>query len=240
MSTSQTLRKLGRKVSTVSERADVLRTKKFLSTGIHQIDILLGGGFPAGQISEIVGGVSGGKTSLLFMALAKAVEQRELIVYVDVFDSLDPHSAREAGICFDRLLWLRCNGSSADRRIAQAIKALDILARSDSFGVVVLDVEPTLLVSADRINSVQKLPFHIWFRLKQIIRGKKTVLLLTGRRPCSGSAAAVVIGANRKGVRWSSQSGDSPAHTDILRGIFTHITLLRGKKHGHVQVYCGL
>src|SRR5688500_4039881 len=56
------------------------------STGVTALDARLGGGFPRGQISEVVGGRSTGRASVLLHMLAAATARREIVALVDVLD----------------------------------------------------------------------------------------------------------------------------------------------------------
>jgi hypothetical protein len=77
-------------------------------TGLADLDALLGGGLPRGEISEIVGPASSGCTRLVLAVLAEATQAGEVAAYIDATDCLDPRSAEQAGIVLDRLLWVRC------------------------------------------------------------------------------------------------------------------------------------
>src|SRR5580765_3850035 len=77
------------------------------ATGITSLDAHLGGGFPRGQVSELIGPRSSGRTSLLLQALAAATSRGELTAVVDVLDMFDVESAIEAGIDLNRVLWIR-------------------------------------------------------------------------------------------------------------------------------------
>ncbi len=82
------------------------------STGLVNLDALLGGGIPRGQITELVGPGSSGRTSVTFAIVAEATERGEVAAYIDATDSLDPRSAQRAGIALDRLLWVRCGAAT--------------------------------------------------------------------------------------------------------------------------------
>ena len=67
----------------------------------------LRGGIPRGQLSEIHGPVSSGRTSLAWGALAAATARGEWGALIDTFDRFDPERAAEAGLTLSRLLWVR-------------------------------------------------------------------------------------------------------------------------------------
>jgi len=99
---------------------------RLASTGIPAFDGPAGG-FPRGQISEIVGAVSSGRTSLLTSCLAEATRRGELVALVDALDRFDPASAAAAGVCLDRLLWIRGDEGDRTRVVGRAIKALNLV-----------------------------------------------------------------------------------------------------------------
>lgn len=197
----------------------------FLPTGIEELDVLLDGGIPRGQISEITGALTAGKTSLLLTILAQATQQKEVVAYIDAFDALDPHCAAQAGIDLQRLLWIRCANSSEEI----PLKATDLLARAGGFGVIVLD-----LAGLESKKGFGKIPFNAWFRVRRMIEGTRTALLVLEDKPTAGSAAATVIALRRTASHWSTPSGC------LFRGIYFEAQLVRGKSHGHVSFYSHL
>ncbi len=78
------------------------------ATGFAELDALLGGGIPRGQITELVGKASSGCTSVVLSLLAEATARQEVAAYIDAADCFDPPSAERAGVKLDRLLWVRC------------------------------------------------------------------------------------------------------------------------------------
>jgi recombination protein RecA len=77
-----------------------------MATGVSEIDLLLGGGFPIGGITELTGLASSGRTSIAFSLLAQASVD-SACAYVDADDSVDPKSAAASGLSLDNLLWVR-------------------------------------------------------------------------------------------------------------------------------------
>lgn len=199
----------------------------FLSTGIKELDFLMEGGIPRGQISEITGAPTAGKTSLLWTILAQATQQKEVVAYIDAFDALDPSCAANAGVDLQRLLWIRWAHSSGET----PLKAADLLARAGGFGVIVLDLAN---VRGEPKKSFGKIPFNAWFRVRRMIEGTRTALLVLEDKPTAGSAAATVISLRRTSSHWSTPSGC------LFRGIYFEVQLVRGKSHGHVSLYSHL
>ena len=76
-------------------------------TALAGLDAGLHGGLPRGQLSEIAGSRSSGRTTLLLQVLAAATRRGEIAALVDTFDRLDLASVVSAGIALNRLLWIR-------------------------------------------------------------------------------------------------------------------------------------
>jgi recombination protein RecA len=93
--------------------AFTLRTRQapeLLPTGTPELDALLGGGIPRGNITEITGASTTGRTSLTLSILARATGQGAVCAWVDVQDAFDPETASAYGVQLERLLWLRAGG----------------------------------------------------------------------------------------------------------------------------------
>ncbi len=207
----------------------------FLPTGIEHLDRLLHGGIPRGKITEIVGARGSGKTSLLFSILAQTTSNGEIVAYVDSHDSLDPSFAEKAGIDLRHLLWIRCPNST--QWLQKAFKAADILARAGGYSVLALDLEPPYRSS----RTAQQISFSSWYRLKRIIEGTPTLLLVLDEETSTGSASSIVISLQRRQIQWKSTTRDSDrsapckwAH--LFQGIWSEVHLVRGKQ-GHAKVY---
>src|SRR5258706_15575076 len=104
-------------------------------SGVTALDAGLSGGFPRGQLSELVGSRSSGRTSVLLQLIASATARGELTALIDALDVFDVASAVAAGIDLDRLLWIRghvvaspglCHDTNA-RALDCALKALTLV-----------------------------------------------------------------------------------------------------------------
>jgi RecA/RadA recombinase len=106
LETALRARKLDRTLTTALplERRD---ESALLPTDVAALDACLRGGVPRGQLSEIAGPSSSGRTTLALQAIAASTRRGELAALVDTFDRLDVASAAAAGIDLDRLLWIR-------------------------------------------------------------------------------------------------------------------------------------
>jgi hypothetical protein len=136
-------------------------------TGFSPVDALLGGGFPRGQMSEVFGPSSSGRTGLVLSVVARVTRNKALGAWVDGGDRLDPASAHAAGIDLGRLFWLR-----GGRALPETLSATGTLLGSGLFELVVLDLAG--------VSGVGRLPATTWLRLQRMIEESKTSLILLG------------------------------------------------------------
>src|SRR6266446_7032416 len=80
-----------------ASRLDVRPAPEMVSSGIPQLDSLTGG-LARGCLTEICGTASSGRTSVLLLALARAIPRGEVCALVDASDAFDPASAAAAGM----------------------------------------------------------------------------------------------------------------------------------------------
>jgi hypothetical protein len=106
-----------------------------LLSGIEALDAQLGGGFPRGHLSEIVGRTSSGRTSLLHALLATATRAGEVAALIDLPDALDPNSLAAAGARLERVLWVR------PPSLSLALKCAELVLGAGGFAVVALDLD---------------------------------------------------------------------------------------------------
>jgi recombination protein RecA len=173
------------------------------ASGIPALDARLGGGFPRGHLSELVGPRSSGRTSVLLRLLASATTRGELVAVVDALDMFDVASADAAGIQLDRLLWVRGHvvsdpGLCRDlnrRALEQAIRAFTLVLQAGNFGVVVFDVAEA------PADAVRGLPFTTWLRLQRLLEGSQTAGVLVGAAPMARSSSGLTL---KLGIRGSA------------------------------------
>ncbi len=178
---------------------------EIISTGVREIDSLTGG-LPRGAITEIFGPASSGRTSMMLAALAFASTHDEVCALVDTNDVLDPKSAADAGIDFDRLLWIRCASS-----VEHAFKATDLLLQGGGFGLVMLDLGDVPPQQARRIIS------SWWYRFRRVVENTPTALVVIAQDSCVRSCAALSLEMRKEDDTWTSVS--SPIFSDSRRPI---------------------
>lgn len=214
------------------EAARAAWVARLAPTGWAEIDTRLGGGFPRGECSEIVGARSTGRTSVLCALLAGAAARGEIVALVDACDRFDPVSAAGFGFDLDRLLWVR--GFSPEpapgdtgtahagaareeaerqaRRLDRAVKAFGLILQAGGFGIVALDLADVPEV------ALRRLPFTTWRRLQRLLEGSDTVGLLLAAEPLGRSARGVTLRlAAAEGGRHLTWTGASD-HARLFTG----------------------
>jgi hypothetical protein len=162
-----------------------------------------------GEITEIVGGLSSGRTSLLTACLRDVTRSGAVAALVDTDHAFDPPSATRAGIDLAQVLWVRCGG----RRDA-ALRATDVLVRCRGFALIVLDSGET----------PPRLPLTAAFRLKLAVRKSEVALLLLGRRRIAGPGATIAVECVPDACTWSGPAA-MPTRLASLR---SRLWVLRG------------
>ena len=185
------------------------RRGRALATGIAPLDDLLYGGFPRGQVSEVHGAPSSGRTGLVLALVARLTRAGSLIAWVDPADRLDPASAAAAGVALPRLLWIRGDGRARDaRELLSAISAVGTLLGSGLFEAVILDLAG--VPAAVR----QRLPGATWIRLQRMVEDQPTALILVADGHVAHGPGGATLALKAAGARWS---GAAPGR--LLSGI---------------------
>lgn len=189
-------------------------------TGLEPFDRVLGGGWRRGEVSELTGPKSSGRTSLLLASLAAATARGEVVGLVDSLDRFDPALAVEAGVDVMRVLWVRGpsvtalparatsirksggESSFADALVRRALRAADLMIRAGGFGIVALDFADVSL------ELVRRVPATSWLRLAHANEGRDTICLLLADAPLARSPRGVSVRLSAT-PRWSGTSAQS-------------------------------
>jgi recombination protein RecA len=232
-------RKLDRTLTSTLPSQPVRDDLAIAPTALASVDARLGGGFPRGQLSELVGPRSSGRTSLLLQTLAAATSRGELVALVDALDAFDVESASAARIPLERLLWVRGHvvanpGLCRDlnqRAVDQAIKALTLVLQAGNFGLVVLDVAEA------PHEAIRRLPFTTWLRLQRMVEGTETACVLVGTEPMARSSAGLTLrvginaavgdsGLGIRGVRFQGR---------LFEGLDVTASVVRARSHAREE-----
>jgi len=115
-----------------------------ISTGSISIDYALGiGGLPRGRVTEIYGPESSGKTTLALQVIAEAQKAGGMAAFVDAEHALDAQYAQKLGVDLENL-----HVSQPDNG-EQALEIVEVLIRSNSVDVVVVDSVAALVPKAE-------------------------------------------------------------------------------------------
>jgi recombination protein RecA len=115
-----------------------------VSTGSLSLDIALGiGGLPRGRVVEIYGPESSGKTTLTLHVIAEMQKIGGTAAFIDAEHALDPQYAKRLGVNTDELLISQPDTGE------QALEITDMLVRSGSVDVIVIDSVAALTPKAE-------------------------------------------------------------------------------------------
>lgn len=124
--------------------SDTTRDIQAVSTGSLGLDIALGvGGLPRGRVIEIYGPESSGKTTLTLQVIAEMQKIGGTAAFIDAEHALDPQYAQKIGVNVQELLISQPDNGE------QALEIADMLVRSGSVDVVVIDSVAALTPRAE-------------------------------------------------------------------------------------------
>ena len=242
-------RKLDRTLITALPSLERMDGSALVAMDVAAIDRCLHGGLPRGQLSEIAGPSSSGRTTLLLQLAAAATARGEIVALVDTLDRLDVASAAAAGVDLNRLLWIRGQamdrpqalgprpqiGSACQRDsqpdsawglrsgplglIDRALKALNLVLQAGGFGVVAIDL-------ADVPSSTLKqIPFTTWMRVQRVIEGSDTACVLLTPEPLARSAGGLTMALAGR-TTWAGESRQSRR----LAGLDVHVRVVSPRR----------
>ena len=124
--------------------SDAIKDIEVVSTGSLGLDIALGvGGLPRGRVVEIYGPESSGKTTLTLQVIAEMQKIGGTAAFIDAEHALDPLYAQKIGVNVQELLISQPDNGE------QALEIVDMLVRSGSVDVVVVDSVAALTPRAE-------------------------------------------------------------------------------------------
>jgi recombination protein RecA len=124
--------------------SDIGEDIQSVSTGSLGLDIALGiGGLPRGRVIEIYGPESSGKTTLTLSVIAEMQKVGGVAAFIDAEHALDPQYAAKLGVNVPELLISQPDTGE------QALEIVDMLVRSGSVDIVVVDSVAALTPRAE-------------------------------------------------------------------------------------------
>jgi hypothetical protein len=227
-------RKLDRTLTTALPPLERTDPAAVLPTAITALDTCLHGGLPRGQLSEIVGARSSGRTSLLLALCAAATRRGEIAALVDTFDRLDVASVVAACTALDRLLWIRGQAISKTEGAVSARwvpgetagTSFEDVSSGSERGLLERTIDRALkafnlvlqsggfgiaaLDFADvPLLALKRIPFTTWLRVQRAIEGSDTAAVIVVPQPLARSAGGVTLALEadvRGASRWSGDS----------------------------------
>jgi len=124
--------------------AQATQDVQVVSTGSLGLDLALGvGGLPRGRVVEVYGPESSGKTTLTLQVVAEVQKAGGTAAFIDAENALDPSYAAKLGVRMEDLLISQPDTGE------QALEIADMLVRSGSIDVIVIDSVAALVPRAE-------------------------------------------------------------------------------------------
>lgn len=190
----------------------------WISTTSPDVDLLLGGGIPCGEITELVAVPTTGMTTLLFRSIANAQVQDRHVIYIDFGRQFDPVFAQHCGINLDRVLIVR------PMDVEDALDVLLIAAGVGTGGLVILDSTHEI-EKQPRGTSQLSLALARLSVLLQSSGSTAILVNLAGRRTRSAAISTRLCFAR---LSWVFDQND-------VVGCQTRVTLLKRRKVNREQ-----
>jgi recombination protein RecA len=147
-----------------------------ISTGSLSLDIATGiGGVPRGRVVEIYGPESSGKTTLALSIAAQAQKEGGVVAYIDAEHALDPTWAEKLGVKVADLL------VSQPGYGEQALDICDLLVRSNSVDVVVVDSVAALTPKVELDGEMDETQVGVQARMMSKAMRKLTAAISTSK-----------------------------------------------------------
>jgi len=214
-----------------------------ITSGLRELDLVLGGGWPRGRVGELSGPVSSGHTGIAVASVAAATARGEVAAWIDAARAFDPTSVERAGVGLERVLWVRVDG------VFQAVRAAELVLEAGGFSVVVLDLACRCLIDrfphrAPAVGASPRTTCGTWWETGQMFEGERqrslrlrlarateragAVALVLSERSWAGATAGVTVSLSRGKVAWGGD-GHGPCW---LSGFTAVIEVERGGVSG--------
>ena len=194
-----------------------------ITTGVLAFDMMLGGGWPVNQWSEIVGDESSGKTAIAYKTIAanQALDPKWTALWVAAEEYV-PEYAEAIGVDLDRLWVVETN--MMEHAYDLIIKTID----NRAVDCVVLDSLPALIPNNEWDKDMQEFSVGLGARLtgkffRKSAKAQRRSLILE-ERGCTG--LIVNQGRQKIGVIW----GDPRTTPGGLAKNFSYFTRVEVKK----------
>lgn len=138
-------------------------------TGVAALDAALGGGLPAGRLTELVAPPASGGQLVFAQLLRTTRAARQRVALVDAADSFAPEAIPADAL--RHLVWVR------PRQLDAALAATDVLVRDGNYAAVVLDLRGVAGRELDRTPKTR------WHRLHRAAATQPGAVLVLSAFP---------------------------------------------------------
>lgn len=117
-----------------------------IPTGIFQLDLATGGGFPKGRISILYGAESSTKTTVAYLLIAAIQREGQKAVFVDLEGTFDPEWSSQCGVDITKVIVVTPDTAE------QAVDVIEAFAYAEDVGLIVVD-SIAAMTTENEINS---------------------------------------------------------------------------------------
>lgn len=154
-----------------TENKEESREIEWMPSGSIAVDKAIGKGIPKGRIIEMFGLESGGKSSLVLIAIAAAQKLGETCVYIDTEGSYSPAWAKRMGVDTEKLIAVQPNSAE------EALDIVEKFVTSNSCAIVVVDSVAGLVPKAEVEGNIGDVTVGLQARLMSSALRKLTMLI---------------------------------------------------------------
>ncbi|RPK20037.1 recombinase RecA [Paenibacillus xylanexedens] len=146
-----------------------------VDSGSHYLNDILGGGYPKGRITEIIGPESSGKTTVSLHAVAEAqkADPERYVLYVDSEHALDIVYAQALGVDLSRLILAQPDTGE------QALQIIELWLEQDVISMYVLDSVAAMIPKAELEGNIGD--NHVGLLARLMSQGLRKIARLTYR-----------------------------------------------------------
>lgn len=191
-----------------------LETRRRLGSGLVALDAIIDGGIVRGRVSEIIGPVGSGRTTLAARFVSEATRAGETVAWIEGTHGFDPAAIDADRARLDRVLWVSAaggcklvpdlSGRLRRYRSISVFRAAELVLKAGGFGLVVIDVGA----------NAAPAPRSVALRLaREAERSGAAVITIAPHRIC-GAFAALGLKLTRIGTSFNRLAPASPALFD--------------------------
>jgi recA bacterial DNA recombination protein len=203
-----------------------LTVRRRLSSGLDALDALLDGGLVRGRVSELIGPIGAGRTTVAARFVAVATRVGEVVAWLETTRSFAPAAIAASSASLEQVLWALVDdrhqlvpelaGGCRRSRSAAVFQAAELLLQAGGFGLVVIDLGA----------RAAPLPPSIALRLARATeRSGAAVIVMAPHRLC-GTFAALSLQLRRIEAVFNRLT---PASPWLFDGLVIRTSTVRNK-----------